>query len=222
MKAFLSAPERHIRIGDPIIADLIYGWGNEHWSASDEYLVACMEHALAMNGPILECGSGLSTILVGAIAKQRGLAHWSLEHVPTWGNRVQFCLERYAVDSVTLFTAPLKCYGEFDWYAPPIEVMPTFDLVICDGPSARPQGGRFGLLPVMSDRLSADTVVLLDDAGREPEQMVAERWMAEFGGNAELLGHSKPFIQIAGMHLHPSSNSPLAPELMEPAISDLG
>ena len=39
----------------------------------DEYLAACIQNALVVKGPILECGSGLSSLVVGAIAKQQGI-----------------------------------------------------------------------------------------------------------------------------------------------------
>ena len=202
MKAFLANPEKCVRTGDPVLADLIYGWGNEWWSALDEYLVACLEHALTVSGPILECGSGLSTLLVGEIAKRRGLEHWALEHMPQWAAKVQTCLDRYDLHSVTLCTAPLENYGEYSWYAPPIEAMPdTFRLVICDGPPGRTQGGRFGLIPVMGDRLKSDTAILLDDAEREQEQAIVKRWRTDFGGVAELFGRVKPYIRMTAMNL---------------------
>ena len=102
MRRFLKHPEACIQSGSPVINDLIYGWGNEAWSARDEYLVCCLEHAQTANGPVLECGSGLSTILVGAIAKKRGNSHWAFEHTPEWANKVQRYLNRYRIDSVVL------------------------------------------------------------------------------------------------------------------------
>jgi hypothetical protein len=70
MRRFLKNPEACIHPENPVVLDLIYGWGNEDWSGHGEYLAGCIHHALASNGPILECGSGLSTILVGAMTKK--------------------------------------------------------------------------------------------------------------------------------------------------------
>src|SRR5436853_7521373 len=53
-----------------VLNDLIYGWGNEGWCGHNEYLAACIEGALTTRGPILECGSGLTTLLLGIIAQQ--------------------------------------------------------------------------------------------------------------------------------------------------------
>ena len=197
MKRFLKHPEACIQSGSSVINDLIYGWGNEAWSARDEYLVCCLEHAQTANGPVLECGSGLSTILVGAIAKKRGNSHWAFEHTPEWATKVQRCLNQYKIDSVVLCAKPLKDFGSFLWYDPPLESMPdSFALVICDGPPGTTKGGRYGLVPIMTGRLKPGCVILLDDASRKEEQEIARRWETELGSPFEVLGRVKPYIRM--------------------------
>ena len=197
MKRFLKHPEACIHPGNSVINDLIYGWGNEDWSARDEYLVCCLEHAQTADAPLLECGSGLSTILVGAVAKQRGYRHWAFEHTPGWADKVQRYLNKYKIDSVVLCAKPLKNFGGYFWYDPPLEKMPDdFALVICDGPPGDTKGGRYGLVPVMKERLKQGCIILLDDAGRKEEQAIAKRWEAELGSPFEVLGHIKPYIKM--------------------------
>jgi hypothetical protein len=196
-KRFLEDPEACIRPGGPVMTDLIYGWGNEGWSGLEEYLVCCVEHALASSAPLLECGSGLSTILVGVIAKRRGYSHWALEHEPEWGNRVQRCLDRYRIDSTVLCASPIKDFGGFAWYDPPMESIPkSFGLVICDGPPGSTKGGRYGLVPVMKDRLGQGCVILLDDAGRTEERAIASRWSAELGSPFKVMGRATSYIKM--------------------------
>ena len=198
MKRFLALAEASKDPGNAILSDLIYGWGNESWSARDEYLAACIDHAMSSRGPILECGCGLSTILIGAIAKQRGQHHWALEHLPEWSTKVQSYLDRYRLDSVTLFSTPLKDYGEFVWYDAPLEFLPdSFALVICDGPPGGTKGGRYGLIPIMSERLATGCTILLDDVVRESERAIANRWQAETGATIEILGAKKPYIKLS-------------------------
>lgn len=182
--------------GNPVLVDLIYGWGNEAWSALDEYLAACIHHALRSDGSTLECGSGLSTILVGAIAKKRGKSHWVLEHSAEWIMRVRRFLKRYDLDTVVLCETALRDYGSFSWYDAPVELMPDFDLIICDGPPGRTTGGRYGLVPIMKERLTPGCVILLDDADREQERAIADRWKTELGGSFEILGSTKPYIKM--------------------------
>lgn len=197
MRKFLQAPAACLEPENSVVADLIYGWGNEPWSASDGFLDGCIQHALASNGPILECGSGLSTVLVGAVAQRRGLGYWALEHTPVWATKVKKYLDRYKIRSVVICAGPLVNYGDFFWYRPPLQSMPeSFALVVCDGPPGTTEGGRFGLAPIMRDRLKPGCVILLDDASRAQELAIARRWESEIGATFEILGSSKPYIEM--------------------------
>jgi hypothetical protein len=194
---FLKNPKACAQPGNPVLQDLIYGWGNEAWSALDEYLAGCIEHALATRGPILECGTGLSTLLLGIIAKRRDLSHWALEHKPEWALKVQGYLDEYQLNTV-IHAKPLKDYGDFCWYDVPLETMPdSFFLVVCDGPPSRTKGGRFGLIPVMRERLKSGCVILLDDAERLAELDIAKRWEAELESSFNIQGKLKPYINMA-------------------------
>ena len=181
----------------PLLTELIRSWGNAAWSAREGFLAACVSHALAARGPILECGSGLSTLLVGAIAQRRGLAHWVLEHDPAWAGRARAELEALGLDSVVLCREPLRDYGDFCWYDPPLAAMPRdFALVVCDGPPGRTRGGRFGLVPVMGGRFRPGCVILLDDAHREPERLIAGAWAAALGAALALMGPGRPYLRL--------------------------
>ena len=174
---------------------MIYGWGNEDWSGQHEYLKACLKHALISDGPILECGSGLTTILVGVVAQKSGKTMWSLEHMPQWGERVRKYLNRYRIGSVRVCIHSLKDYGDFDWYAPPLDSMPSdFALVICDGPPASARGGRYGLASVMKGKLKPGCSILFDDAARGQEQAIAKLWESELSCRCESHGSVKPYF----------------------------
>jgi predicted O-methyltransferase YrrM len=197
MKQFLEDPSACAHTGNTVLLDLIYGWGNEAWSALDEYLAGCINHAMDSTGPILECGSGLSTILIGAIAKKQGQSHFVLEHNSEWAIKVKKYLNRYKIDSVVQCTKPLKDYGDFCWYDVPLESMPdSFSLVVCDGPPGSTKGGRYGLAPIMRKRLKPGCVILLDDAGREQELAIAKLWEVELDAPIDLLATSKPYIKM--------------------------
>jgi hypothetical protein len=163
----------------------------------DEYLAGCIQNALVAKGPILECGSGLSSLVVGAIAAENGIEHWVLEHSPEWAAKLQRDLDRYRIDSARVCVAPLKNYDGFDWYDAPLDLLPDrFALVICDGPPYWNKGGRFGLVPILRQRLTAPCVILLDDAAREQERTIAKRWAAELGASYETLGTKKPYAKL--------------------------
>ncbi len=198
MQKFLKTVSANEAPGAHLVRDLIYGWSNEYWSALEDYLLACIGHAFTTPGPILECGSGLSTIVVGAIAKQRGVAVWTLEHDSEWATRVKNHLDRYALDSVVVCTTPLRDYGSFAWYDPPLPSMPRdFALVVCDGPPAAGKGGRYGLAPVMNGNLKTGCIILLDDADRDDEREVARRWERDLRAKAEIRGRAKPYFEMS-------------------------
>ena len=194
MKQFIRHREN---VSDRALSDLVYGWGNVGYSAEHEFLRALLRMAREARGPILECGSGLSTILVGHIAQQHGNRLWSLEHHPGWAERVRGRLSECGIESVEICVAPLKDYGEFTWYDPPSDDLPdAFSLVICDGPPHNTHGGRYGLLPVIRNRLAPASTIMLDDAEREEERQIAQRWCEESGGHYQVDGTKKPYLRI--------------------------
>lgn len=150
------------------------------------FLVEVAERAASAQGPILECGSGLTTLVAAAYAAQ---SVWSLEHHFRYGEVVRRSLAHSGLDnSVTILHAPLIDYRRFTWYSVPRKLPNTFDLVICDGPPSDTPGGRYGLLPIMAERLSSSTIILLDDARRPDEQEILSAWRAYY--SLAELGHS--------------------------------
>lgn len=156
---------------------LAQGWANGSWQASGAFLEQVARHTRAAEGPILECGSGASTIVAGAYAKH---GVWSLEHLPEWCDRMQAIVcDDPRVDAHVVH-APLRSMGTYEWYDVPKGLPATFSLVICDGPPHTTRGGRYGLLPQMEARLAPGATVLLDDTHRVAEKETAERWSDEF------------------------------------------
>jgi hypothetical protein len=197
MADIVRNPGRLMGAADFDYASLIYGWGNEGWSAWSEYLAGTLRAVQQTGGPILECGSGLSTLLLGVIAGQLRTRVWSLEHDAGWARRVSLELRRFDITSATVCMSPIQDYGEFHWYRPPMELLPAnFSLVVCDGPPASIRGGRYGMLPIMRANLRPGCVIILDDAEREQEQSIARRWAAELDATIRLHGKQKPYIEL--------------------------
>ena len=197
MKSFINNPEKCAYPGSPVLRRLIYGWDNTLWSGLEEFLCACIHDVLKTEGPVLECGSGLSTILIGAVAKNRRIKIWSLESTEEWGSKVAKNLERYKLDSVHLCVTPIIRYDEYDWYDAPFDKFPDrFALIICDGPPSTTNGGRSGLVQVLKTRVGAGCVVLLDDASRSEEEALAKRWEADFSASLNIIGEKKPYFRM--------------------------
>jgi hypothetical protein len=92
---------------------------------------------------------------MGLFAGRRGIPVWTLEHDPEWYEHIAAALRRFRIEGVELVFAPLRDYGDYSWYDVPMERMPErFGVVVCDGPPQKTTpGDRYGLLPVMQDRL---------------------------------------------------------------------
>jgi hypothetical protein len=176
-----------------VVESLIYGWGNSGWSMQYEYAQGIANHVRHTNRPILECGSGLSTILMAALAAGSGVRIWSLEHIPEWADRVGAVLSRHGLHSARICRTVLRSYGEFTWYELPKYIPDAFGLVVCDGPPASTPGGRYGLLPIIRSRLSPGAVILIDDVERSEEDKILHQWASMTGGSAQIEGSEKPY-----------------------------
>lgn len=176
--------------------DLLYGWNNP-WSVQEEVMLALWSSAWECEGAILECGSGLSTLLLAIVAERRGLPFVSLEHDATWHEHLQRTMRRLGLGHVQLELAPLTSYDGFDWYRVPDALPEGFGLVVCDGPPGDTLGGRYGLLPAIGTRLTPDCVILMDDAARPGERGVLERWMHEHATSHRIEGSAKPFAVVS-------------------------
>jgi len=172
---------REIAPADPdpeLLEELRAGWGDPD-SAPAGLLAAAISHFRAASGEGVECGSGLSTVVLGVYAEALGRRWWALEHHPEWRARVADELARHGLRAARVLEAPLVDHGGHRWYAVPDELPERIELVLCDGPPADRPGlelARYGLLPVLGDRFGERVTVLLDDAGRPGEQSVLALW----------------------------------------------
>lgn len=170
-----------------LLARLRLGWDNQGWDAKLDYLEEIAKNSACTPGPILECGSGLTTILLAMLAGKRGVETWTLEHHPQWLDRVSRSLGKYRLPAINLCYAPLRNYESFSWYDPPVARMPSeFKLVICDGPPDLANGGRYGLVSVFGDHLLSGALILFDDAMEAGQQEVLWRWQTEAGMEVQL------------------------------------
>lgn len=164
-------------VDEGIIKGLVYGWGNQGYSADNLYLKEVVVSGLYNKNSVLECGSGLSTIVLGILADLRGFKVYSLEHNEYWGERVVNTLRNNNIKNVQVSICSMKKFAEFDWYDVDSTSLPKdISLVICDGPPSRTRGGRYGFLPVLYGNLVKECKILVDDYNRVGEMTMVERW----------------------------------------------
>ncbi len=198
-----------------MLIDLQNGWANDGFAARIDLLLEVAKQAATTAGPIMECGSGITTILMGLLAGRRGVKTYAFEHIDEWRIRVLKAITQFRIPNVEILHTPLCQYEGFEWYDAPLTDLPAkFSFALCDGPPGETLGGRYGLLPVMRDRLAANAVVILDDTEREGELEVLRRWQSESSG--EVTMHESPNGSFARLTL----TSPAAARSVEsPQVS---
>jgi predicted O-methyltransferase YrrM len=143
---------------------------------------------------LLECGSGLSTVLMGLALRDRARScgparFYSLEHDEGWLQETQWLLRRLRLDRwVELIHAPLQrtVTHEGLLFTYDVSMVPPrdIDFVLIDGPPG--QVGRADVVRRIHGRLSPHAVVVLDDAARRSEQQCCDAWTG--GGYLQLRG----------------------------------
>lgn len=152
-------------------AALVACWNNP-WSIPLDELAALVGAVRATTGAVLECGSGLSTIVMAAAAED-GREVWALEHDTGWLMRVS-AEARRCVTGAQICYAPLKAYGDCDWYTVPPGVPQELGMIFCDGPLARTKGGRNGILAAdVLERLAPGGAFIIDDATPDQAPLLA-------------------------------------------------
>jgi len=138
---------------------------------------------------VVELGAGMSTVVIARLLAERGGTLASVEHDPTWADLIRGQLELEGLQGTAgLLSAPLEPNAESwsgaPWYsADAIASLPgAIDLLLVDGPPGSPEESahsRYPALGALAGRLAEDSVVILDDADREPEREIVERWQQE-------------------------------------------
>lgn len=158
------------------------GWANDGWDAKPVFLKEIVTALRSTSGSVLECGSGLSTLVMAALAPQR--VRVSLEHHPEWATRVTTALDAHGLKA-DVRIAPLVVHDNgLRWYSTCQHLPDDIGLVICDGPDCYGRG-RYAVLPIVRSHLSPGAVILFDDAAAEGQPAVLEAWREEFGAHVE-------------------------------------
>lgn len=127
-------------------------WGNR-FAAAPLMLATLATLARTSKGPILECGSGLSSLVMAA-AHPNGSVH-ALENSPVFAEHLRIEANKHAITNLSIHCRPLKD-GWYDLREVPNE---DWGLVVIDGPP-RKDANRMAVL----ERLDlAQCVVLADD-----------------------------------------------------------
>ena len=165
-------------------------WTNSTLSAT---AVATVLNDIVINqrSIIVECGSGVSSIFIGRLLKERDRPNthlYTIEHDEGWAKIVRGMTDDYGLDKwVTVIHAPLRktalSWNEELWYDTGILSQylksTKIDLLLVDGPPAHGEDiayARYPAIPFFKDVLAERYSVILDDIDRKAEQEIVRIW----------------------------------------------
>jgi predicted O-methyltransferase YrrM len=160
------------------------------WALRPEALALLVAEVGRGRRQIVECGSGVSTIVLARALRDGGGRLHSLEHDGGWAAFVVAWLEREGLhETATVIEAPLRAHplalDGTEWYEQAaVSRLPEsgIELLLVDGPPAGDPGlgrSRYPALPALRDRLSEGAIVVLDDVDRPGEAEVLTAWERE-------------------------------------------
>ncbi|MCB0640554.1 MAG: class I SAM-dependent methyltransferase [Phaeodactylibacter sp.] len=137
---------------------------------------------------IVECGSGVSTLVNGYLLEKMGKGKViASEHHAQFGAESSQRIQEHGLDAFAkVRIAPLEkqvlAGKEWWWYAAQgWTTLQQIDLLIVDGPpDATQDQARYPALPLLWDHLSPHAVILVDDCIRATDRTAVERWLREF------------------------------------------
>jgi len=179
---------------DAEVAAFHKAWGNEGFAADKDYLARLLTMLEA--GPVLECGTGGTTLLADVMGQRNGFKTYCLEQNPEWARPVNRSLTRSS--TVRVIDAPLRDFGEYHWYDAQEALPMHFALVICDGPYIDAALGepsysawRYGVLPWLKSTGRTFDALLLDDVNDPRAPAILQRWEHEFGATVKRLASAE-------------------------------
>lgn len=156
------------------------------WVAAADFLLLLARQVLEQKPRlVVEFGSGVSTVIIARCLQLNGYGRLlSFDHDAGFAELTRRRLKRAGVEG-EVSAAPLRPgihgYGG-SWYDHG-ELPDDIDLLVIDGPPAWREAeaeSRGSAAPAAFAKLAPGGVVLLDDADRPGERLIAQRWRQEF------------------------------------------
>jgi predicted O-methyltransferase YrrM len=179
-----------LRTDEPDFDGLARAWGNELFRADADYLRAIYCAVRETKGRVLECGSGISTVLLSATAPGRVT---TLEHSRVWTAVTRHELRKLRLED-PIVRSPLTNHAAGIWYD--ARLSDGYSVIVCDGPPGH-RGGRGATLPIAIPHMTPKAVVLLDDVERPEERTISETWAARYGFDLEIVQCARPYAVLS-------------------------
>lgn len=168
----------------------LFQFANNNYAADAGVLATLAGIARKCRGPIIETGSGLSSILMAAVTDEKV---YSLEHAEHYAAQTLAWAQEAGIDNIGICYAPLLDY----WYDVEKFALPNkFAFGFCDGPP-RLYGTRMRFFETFGHRCS---VILVDDikADNNFARLVHE-WAGRNAFKVQILGRTAMLYREGAM-----------------------
>jgi len=158
------------------------------WSAAADFLFLIKEYCLKEKPEIIvECSSGTSSLILAKCCQINKTGHvYSLENGKEYQLKTQERLKQFHLENnADIFHAPLKTKRvnneNYEWYETKKIENLKIDMLVIDGPPGFIQKhSRYPALPVLFNQLADNVCVFLDDAARDEEKEIVEKWLNQY------------------------------------------
>jgi len=204
------------RIADSIVADLYANWGDPLAPNVEVYLRSCPAEASAADGAILQCGTSLMTLLLGAICDREDSNTkrvWCLEHDEHWANMMRSWLTEYRIRKAHLINAPAESFVGYTWYGIDTNrLAKKYALVICDGARATPRGA-IGTIKQIESRLADNFAILARNISKASELKYLAGWAKNRGASFAVVDRREGFVKLSQQSItHATDDDQKLPE----------
>lgn len=197
---------------DRLVADLYAYWGDPLSQRDERFLRSCLAEAERADGPILQCGTSLGTLLLGAVcdrepSKDKQL--WCLEADPHWSSLMRSWLTEYKICSAHVIHSRPKLFNDYVWYTlDPARLAKRYALLICDGARASAQG-VIGTLSRVEAKLEDNFVILARNVGNPADLRFIAGWAKNRNAACVVVDKEQGFIKISRKAAEMSEMPPL-------------
>ena len=185
----LDEAMQRLMTGDnsPEVFNAIVAYNHNPFSACAEMLSAAYDHALKATRPIIEVGTGLTTLVMGIACLRNGQRVHALEHDLEYFRQMRRSIELWGLRPISLYYAPLKEYPEITpegakqplmWYGDIDDLPKEADLVVIDGPPRR--YGREAGYKLLKRQLMIAKTWIVDDVDDPGELARVTKYATEY------------------------------------------
>ena len=154
--------------------------------ALEDVLVLCTVLAREAKGPIIEAGSGMTTIVMAAATEEK---IYCLEHDPIWALQLQRWHLEAGVDGVGCCEVPITD-GWYDLSSVETELPERFALGVVDGPP-RKLCSRLGFFEHLGERCD---MIVVDDADDRAYAQTIKQWCLDMERDIQFMGRRAALI----------------------------